>query len=180
MEGRIKTVYLAGGCFWGIEHLMKALPGVVDTTCGYANGTGEQDATYARVCSGETGFRETVRVSFDSASTSVDALLYAFFRVIDPEAVDRQSLDVGTQYQAGVFWNPGDAGVEAAIHRVMAVERARWAHFAVEEKPVENFFAAEDYHQDYLDKNPNGYCHVPRTVIAELAATPFDEGYYHS
>lgn len=180
MEERIKTIYLAGGCFWGIEHLMKALPGVVDTACGYANGTGGEDATYARVCSGETGFREAVRVAFDSTATSVDALLYAFFHVIDPEAVNRQSLDVGTQYQAGVFWNPGDREVEIAVHRVMAVERARWARFAVEEKPLENFFAAEDYHQDYLDKNPNGYCHVPRATIAQLAATPFDEGYYRS
>lgn len=180
MEGHIKTIYLAGGCFWGIEHLMKALPGVVDTTCGYANGTGEQDASYQRVCSGETGFRETVRVAFDSAATSVDALLYALFQVIEPEAVNRQAHDVGTQYQAGIFWMPDDTEVEADVHRVMDVERTRHAHFAVEEKPLENFFAAEEYHQDYLDKNPSGYCHVPQTTIAALASIPFDESYYRS
>ena len=173
-----RTIYLAGGCFWGIEHLMKALPGVVETTCGYANGTGEQDADYRTVCTGETGFRETVRVVFDDGATSVDALLYALFHVIDPEAVNRQAHDIGTQYQAGVYWEPGDEAVEADVHRVMDVERARYEHFAVEEKPLENFFSAEEYHQDYLDKNPNGYCHVPRATIAELAATPFDTNYY--
>ena len=174
----IAEIYLAGGCFWGIEHLMKALPGVVDTTCGYANGTGEQDADYRTVCTGRTGFRETVRVRFDTDATSVDALLYALFHVIDPEAVNRQAHDVGTQYQAGVYWMPGDEDIEADVHRVMAVERARYEHFAVEEKPLENFVAAEEYHQDYLDKNPSGYCHVPRATIAQLAAEPFDEGYY--
>ena len=174
----VKTVYLAGGCFWGIEHLMKALPGVVDTTCGYANGAGEQYATYKRVCQGDTGFRETVLVRFDDDTTSVDALLFALLHVIEPEAVNRQAHDVGTQYQAGVYWTPGDADVEADVHRVMAVERARYAAFAVEEKPLENFFPAEEYHQDYLDKNPAGYCHVPRATIAQLASTPFDEGYY--
>ena len=111
-------------------------------------------------------------------ATSVDALLYALFHVIEPEAVNRQAHDVGTQYQAGVYWMPGDEDVEADVHRVMAVERARYEHFAVEEKPLENFFAAEEYHQDYLDKNPAGYCHVPRATIAQLAAEPFDEGYY--
>ena len=175
-----KTIYLAGGCFWGIEHLMKALPGVVATTCGYANGTGEQDADYRTVCTGRTGFRETVRVEFDAAATSADALLYAFFQVIEPEAVNRQAHDVGTQYQAGVYWTPGDAEVEADVHRVMECERARTAAFAVEEKPLENFFAAEEYHQDYLDKNPYGYCHVPFATIKRLASTPFDEGYYRS
>ena len=73
---------------------------------------------------------------------------------------------------------PGDEDIEADVHRVMAIERARYEHFAVEEKPLENFFAAEEYHQDYLDKNPSGYCHVPRATIAQLAAEPFDEGYY--
>lgn len=175
-----RTIYLAGGCFWGIEHLMKALPGVMETTCGYANGTGEQDADYRTVCTGRTGFRETVQVVFDETATSVDALLYALFHVIEPEAVNRQAHDIGTQYQAGVYWEPLDAATEADVHRVFSVERARYAHFAVEEKPLENFFAAEDYHQDYLDKNPNGYCHVPRATIAELASKPFDETYYRS
>ena len=174
----VRTIYLAGGCFWGIEHLMKALPGVVETQVGYANGTGEHDADYKTVCTGKTGFSETVCVRYDAARTSVDALLYALFHVIDPEAVNRQGADVGTQYQAGIYWIPGDEATRQSVERVCAKERERYAGFAVEVKPLESFFDAEEYHQDYLDKNPDGYCHVPRTTIAELARTPFDEGYY--
>lgn len=180
MDEDIRTIYLAGGCFWGIEHLMKALPGVVDTACGYANGTGAADAEYAIVCSGTTGFRETVRVRYDPQKTSIDALLYALFQVIEPEAVNRQGADMGTQYQAGIYWLPNDTQAEADIMRVCSYERARHDGFAVEVKPLENFFEAEEYHQDYLDKNPDGYCHVPRVKISELAAMTFDEGYYRS
>lgn len=180
MDEEIRTIYLAGGCFWGIEHLMKALPGVVDTACGYANGTGAADAEYAIVCTGATGFRETVRVRYDPTRTSVDVLLYALFQVIEPEAVNRQGADVGTQYQAGIYWLPGDAQAEADVVRVCGYERARHEGFAVEVKPLENFFEAEEYHQDYLDKNPDGYCHVPKAKIFELAGLVFDESYYRS
>ena len=174
----IRTIYLAGGCFWGVEHLFKRLHGVVDTTCGYANGTGEADADYKTVCTGKTGFREPVRVRYDAEATSLDAILYAYFRVIEPEAVNRQGHDRGTQYQAGIYWLPGDAQTEADVRRVAAVEAAPYPAFAVELKPLESFFEAEDYHQDYLDKNPNGYCHIPFARIAELQATPFDESTY--
>lgn len=179
VDDEIRTIYLAGGCFWGIEHLMKALPGVVDTACGYANGTGAADANYPTVCTGTTGFRETVRVRYDPSKTSIDALLYALFQVIDPEAVNRQGADIGTQYQAGIYWLPNDQEAESAVMRVCGVERARHAGFAVEVKPLENYFEAEEYHQDYLDKNPEGYCHVPQVKIQELAELQFDESYYH-
>ena len=180
MDSEIHTIYLAGGCFWGIEHLMKALPGVVDTACGYANGTGAADADYATVCTGTTGFRETVRVRYDPRRTSIDALLYALFQVIEPEAINRQGADVGTQYQAGIYWLPGDTQAEADVVRVCSYARARHGGFAVEVKPLENFFEAEEYHQDYLDKNPGGYCHVPKAKIFELAGLVFDENYYRS
>lgn len=178
MAAEIKTLYLAGGCFWGIEHLMKALPGVVDTACGYANGTGAADADYQTVCTGRTGFRETVRVRYDPETTSVDALLYALFRVIDPTLVNRQGADVGSQYQTGIYWVPSDSAAEADVKRICSIEASRNVGFAVEVKPLENFYEAEEYHQDYLDKNPDGYCHVPRMTIAELASTPYNEGYY--
>jgi peptide methionine sulfoxide reductase msrA/msrB len=178
MDEEIRTIYLAGGCFWGIEHLLKALPGVVDTACGYANGTGAADANYVTVCTGTTGFRETVRVRYDPTKTSVDALLYALFQVIDVEARDRQGADVGTQYQAGVYWLPNDREAEADVQRICGMERLRHPGFAVETKPLQNYFLAEEYHQDYLDKNPEGYCHVPRAKIAELAALEFDPSYY--
>lgn len=178
MDEEIRTIYLAGGCFWGIEHLMKALPGVVDTACGYANGTGAADATYETVCTGTTGFRETVRVRYDPTATSLDAILYAFFQVVDPELVNQQGADVGTQYQAGIYWLPNDVRAAETVHRACSVERLRHVRFALEEKPLENFFEAEDYHQDYLDKNPGGYCHVPFAKIQELATGAFDENYY--
>ena len=178
MSDDIRTIYLAGGCFWGIEHLMKALPGVVDTDCGYANGTGAADATYETVCTGRTGFRETVRVRYDHEATSVDALLYALFAVIDPTLRNQQGADVGSQYQAGVYWIPTDAEGEADVRRVCGIEAARHPGFAVEVKPLENYFEAEEYHQDYLDKNPDGYCHVPQAKIAELASMEFDPAYY--
>lgn len=180
MPDDIRSIYLAGGCFWGIEHLMKALPGVVDTACGYANGSGQADADYRTVCTGTTGFRETVRVRYDPKATSVDALLYALFAVIDPEARDRQGADVGSQYQTGIYWIPSDVQTQDDVARICAVERSRHPGFAVEVKPLENFFEAEEYHQDYLGKNPDGYCHVPLGRIRELASREFDPTYYRA
>ena len=98
------VIYLAGGCFWGLEQLMQSIPGVIDAESGYANGTGEQDANYSAVCAGDTGFRETVRVEYDSEEVSLDALLLAYFYVIDPTVQNRQGNDIGTQYQTGVYY----------------------------------------------------------------------------
>lgn len=173
-----RTIYLAGGCFWGIEHLMRALSGVSSTTVGYANGTGPEDAVYERVCEGGTGFREAVQVTYDPSVTSPDALLFAYLAVIDPTKRNRQGNDVGEQYQAGVYWDPADAETAADVRRIMAIERSRTPGFAVEVKPLENFFAAEDYHQDYLVKNPGGYCHVPLALIGELSRSRIDPARY--
>ena len=105
------VIYLAGGCFWGIEHLMQSIPGVIDAQSGYANGTGEEDADYQTVCTGETGFRETVRVEYDPEQVSLDALLLAYFYVIDPTVKNRQGNDIGTQYQTGIYYT-NDAAKE--------------------------------------------------------------------
>ena len=99
-----RVIYLAGGCFWGMEHLMQSIPGVVDACSGYANGTGAADANYPTVCTGETGFRETVRVTYDPAQVSLEALLLAFFYVIDPTLLNQQGNDRGTQYQTGIYY----------------------------------------------------------------------------
>ncbi|MBQ6720467.1 MAG: peptide-methionine (S)-S-oxide reductase MsrA, partial [Oscillospiraceae bacterium] len=98
------VIYLAGGCFWGLEQLMQSIPGVIDAQSGYANGTGEADANYSAVCAGDTGFRETVRVEYDPEQVSLDALLLAYFYVIDPTVQNRQGNDIGTQYQTGVYY----------------------------------------------------------------------------
>lgn len=175
-QKKTSVIYLAGGCFWGMEKLMQSIPGVVDAESGYANGTGEQDADYKTVCGGKTGFRETVKVTYDPARVSLDQLLFAYFEVVDPTAVNRQGHDIGTQYQAGVYYADEDA--QATVERVAAIERARTPRFAVEIGPLKNYFPAEEYHQNYLDKNPNGYCHIPFAEIARLSKSTIDAGRY--
>ena len=171
-----RQIYLAGGCFWGMEKLMQSIPGVLDAVSGYANGTSEADANYKTVCGGKTNFRETVLVTYDPARVSLDQLLFAYFAVVDKTAVNRQGHDIGTQYQAGVYY--ADDASKTVVERVAAVERARTPGFAVEIKPLENFFPAEEYHQDYLDKNPGGYCHIPFAEIARLSNSVIDAGEY--
>lgn len=175
-ERKTSVIHLAGGCFWGMEKLMQSIPGVLDAQSGYANGTGETDANYKTVCGGKTGFRETVRVVYDPARVSLDQLLFAYFAVVDKTAVNRQGHDIGTQYQAGIYYS--DDAAKAAVERVAGVERARTPGFAVEIKPLKNFFPAEEYHQDYLDKNPGGYCHIPFAEIARLSRAVVDAGAY--
>ena len=176
MEQKKNIIYLAGGCFWGMEKLMQSIPGVLDAVSGYANGTGEQDADYKTVCTGKTGFRETVAVTYDPGRVSLDQLLFAYFEVVDPTAVNRQGHDTGTQYQAGIYY--ADEASKRTVERIAAIERNRTPHFAVEIGPLVNFFPAEEYHQNYLDKNPNGYCHIPFAEIARLSKSTIDAGKY--
>ena len=170
------VIYLAGGCFWGLEKLMQSIPGVTDAVSGYANGTGEADANYKAVCAGGTGFRETVKVTYDPERFSLDALLLAYFYVIDPTVENRQGNDVGSQYQTGVYYT--DDASKETVERIAALERGRKTRFAVEIGPLVNFFPAEEYHQDYLDKNPNGYCHIPRAEIELFSRLRIDPGDY--
>ncbi len=170
------VIYLAGGCFWGLEQLMQSIPGVIDAQSGYANGTGEADANYKTVCGGATGFRETVRVEYDPAQVSLDALLLTYFYVIDPTTANRQGHDVGTQYQTGVYYT-NDRAKEAA-ERIAAMERSRSEQFVVEIGPLKNFYPAEEYHQNYLEKNPGGYCHIPWEAIRLFSRLRIDPGVY--
>jgi len=170
------VIYLAGGCFWGIEKLMQSIPGVLDAASGYANGTGAADANYRRVCADGTGFRETVRVLYDPQKVSLDALLLAYFYVIDPTQRNRQGNDVGSQYQAGVYYT-NDAARQT-VERIAAIERGRTSGFAVEVGPLVNFYYAEEYHQNYLDKNPGGYCHIPQKEIDLFSRLTIDPGDY--
>lgn len=157
-----KTIYLAGGCFWGMEHLYSLVPGVTEAVSGYANGA-KENPTYEEVCRGDTGHRETVKVTYDAARVSLESLLKLYFTVVDPLRPDRQGNDVGTQYQAGVYWADEDsrAAVESAVSR----EKNKHLTFAVEAGPLTSFYPAETYHQDYLEKNPGGYCHIPLSAF---------------
>ena len=161
-----KVIYLAGGCFWGLEHLMGSLRGVVDAESGYANGKSAEFANYDAVCTGLTGFRETVRVEYDTEEVSLENLLAAYFAVIDPTLVNRQGMDIGTQYQTGIYYV--DEESRTIVERMAAEEKGKHRRFYVEVKPLENFFPAEEYHQDYLIKNPHGYCHISPAKMAQV------------
>ena len=170
--GDERVIYLAGGCFWGVEQLFRQLPGVTATETGYANGNLTEGVTYERVCQGDTNFRETVRVTFDAQTLPLDRLLWAYFRIIDPTIANQQGNDVGTQYQTGIFWPTEDHSLGEAIQRIAGEERARveaqGLPFCVEVHELSSFFAAEEYHQDYLVKNPHGYCHVSPDEMHEV------------
>ncbi len=157
-EDGIGVIYLAGGCFWGLQKLMKTIPGVITTTSGYANGDPSLRPTYREVCTGRTGYRETMRVEYREDKISLDAILFSFFAAIDPTVKNRQGNDIGSQYQTGIYYT--DEGSEAVVAHVSAIERSRHKIFAVETGPLKSFYDAEEYHQDYLDKNPMGYCHI--------------------
>ena len=176
MDTTEHVIYLAGGCFWGMEQLMQSIPGVIDAQSGYANGTCEADADYRTVCKGGTGFRETVRVEYDPEQVSLDALLLAYFYVIDPTVENRQGNDVGSQYQTGVYYTNDRA--RETVERIAEIERGRSKKFFVEIGPLKNYYPAEEYHQDYLEKNPNGYCHIPRAEMELFSKLRIDPGDY--
>ena len=176
MDTKDNVIYLAGSCFWGMEQLMQSIPGVIDAESGYANGTCEADADYKTVCKGNTGFRETVRVEYDPEQVSLDALLLAYFYVIDPTVQNRQGNDRGSQYQTGVYYTNESA--RETVKRIAEIERGRSEKFFVEIGPLENFYPAEEYHQNYLEKNPNGYCHIPRAEMELFSRLRIDPGDY--
>lgn len=160
MENR-RVIYLAGGCFWGVEGYFKKLNGVYETTTGYANGL-SSETEYRRLH--ETDHAETVKIEYDRSKISLEELLLHYFRVIDPLSVNRQGNDVGRQYRTGIYYDAdaedGGRADRAAIDRMMEYERGIHGEIAVEVAPLQNFVEAEEYHQDYLDRNPGGYCHI--------------------
>lgn len=174
-QGGEMIIYLAGGCFWGLEQLMRSLEGVMDAVSGYANGR-VKDPTYEQVCTGKTGCREAVRVRYDPNRISLDKILFTFYSAIDPAAKERQGGDVGSQYQAGVYY--ADEESRRAVERVSAVVRRRVKGFCVEIGPLTSFYEAEAYHQRYLEKHPGGYCHIDPAAMAALSATDIDPGRY--
>lgn len=164
----LKEIYLAGGCFWGVEEYFSRIPGVRDAVSGYANGQTE-NPTYEEVCSGLTGHAETVRVSYDPRVVSLETLTEQFFQIIDPTVRDRQGNDAGRQYRTGVYY--ADAAERGSLERIFADEQKKYKQKIVTElAPLENFCAAEEYHQDYLKKNPGGYCHIDFSALDGLKA----------
>ena len=162
----LHTIYLAGGCFWGIEAYMKKLPGVRDTDVGYANGNTE-NPTYEQVCYDNTGHAETVKVVYDPALISTEQLLDGFFKVVDPTSINRQGNDRGSQYRSGIYYV--DEADKAIAESAAARQKENYKDPVVTEiLPLNQFYLAEDYHQDYLDKNPGGYCHINLNAADEF------------
>lgn len=154
----LRTLYLAGGCFWGLEAFLKRLPGVRGTVVGYANGSTE-NPSYHDVCRWNTGHAETVAVTYDPRILPTDVLLDGFFEAIDPTVLDRQGNDRGTQYRTGIYWT--DEADLPSIEASLLRQQARYtAPIVTEVEPLDGFYPAEEYHQNYLDKNPGGYCHI--------------------
>lgn len=154
-----KDIYFAGGCFWGTEHFFKQIEGVTFTETDYANGN-TPDPTYRQVYTDTTGYAETVHVEYDSEVIDLDFLVRMFFKAIDPTSLNKQGEDVGTRYRTGIYYT--DAEELPEIRKVYEQVQKQYASpLVVELEPLKNFYPAEDYHQDYLEKNPDGYCHLP-------------------
>ena len=151
-----QIIYLAGGCFWGLEAYMERIQGVTDAVSGYANGKG--DTTNYQLLHA-TDHAETVKVTYDPNKISLDKLLQYYFRVIDPTSINKQGNDRGRQYRTGIYYqNEQDkAVIEAALKTLQSKYQEP---IQIEVEPLKNYVEAEEYHQDYLKKNPNGYCHI--------------------
>ncbi len=154
---------LAGGCFWGMEDIIRKIPGVIETEVGYTGGE-VPNATYEVVKKGRSGHAESVRVTYDPSKLSFEQLLGWFFRMHDPTTENRQGNDVGTQYRSAIFYHDEEQKRVAEAVKAKIEKSGKWKGKVVTQiVPAGSFYAAEDYHQDYLEKNPGGYtCHYLR------------------
>lgn len=154
----MKTIYLAGGCFWGIQKYMDQFEGIIETTVGYANGFTEYPK-YEDVKAQKTGHSETVKVDYNEQVITLAEILKHFYVVIDPTSLNKQGEDEGTSYRCGIYYT--DQNDLTSIQEITNLEQAKYDKpFVIEIEPLKNYYLAEDYHQKYLDKNPNGYCHI--------------------
>lgn len=153
-----REIYLAGGCFWGVEKYLSLLEGVIATEVGYANGDTE-NPSYEEVCRCGTGHAETVLVRYDTDKISLDFLLEQFYDIIDPTSLNKQGADVGTQYRTGIYFTD-QADLPIIKRSLDKLQSKHSSVLAIELKALENYYPAEAYHQKYLQKNPGGYCHI--------------------
>lgn len=160
----MKTIYFAGGCFWGVEHFFSLLNGVVSTTVGYANSDIE-NPSYEQVKAHMSSASECVKVEYDDNIITLDELLKLYFSIIDPTSIDKQGHDEGHQYRTGIYYT-NKQDLEIINKRMKIVEKECAGKCMVEVMELVNFYDAEEYHQDYLIKNPTGYCHLPLDVFA--------------
>lgn len=160
----LKDIYIAGGCFWGVEAYMARIYGVYDVTSGYANGN-TMEPSYKDVLDG-SGHAETVHVRYDPSLVNLRTILDMTFEVVDPTSLNKQGNDVGISYRAGIYYT--DEADLTVIEEVLSeLDEAYSKDIVVEVEPLDGYYLAEDYHQDYLEKNPNGYCHIEFDSIEE-------------
>lgn len=154
----MKEIYLAGGCFWGLQAYFDLKSGIKETIVGYANGH-TSNPTYEQVCTNSTGHAETVYIKYDENEIMLNRLLELFWKVIDPTSLNKQGGDIGTQYRTGIYYNnEKDIGI---IKESLEKEAKKYTKAIVTEvEELKCFYPAEEYHQKYLEKNPNGYCHI--------------------
>lgn len=174
IEKAQKEIYLAGGCFWGTEELVRLINGVVSTEVGYANGNTE-NPSYDDVCYRNTGHAETVHIIYEPSVLSLELVLDLYFQSIDPTSLNRQGNDTGTQYRTGIYYT--DKNDLPLIQKQITKLAAQYTKpIAIEFMPLQNFYAAEEYHQAYLIKNPYGYCHIPRQLFAKALKANASDG----
>ena len=158
----MRTIVFGGGCFWGVQAYFKQIEGVVFTEVGYANGK-SVDPSYREVCDG-SGHTEAVMVTYDTELITTKRLIDLFFDIIDPTLLNQQGNDIGIQYRTGIYYEHGNQ-MSIAEKELAKLEEKYNEKIHVELEPLVNFYRAEDEHQDYLDKNPNGYCHIPKAKL---------------
>ncbi|MCL1990551.1 MAG: peptide-methionine (S)-S-oxide reductase MsrA [Defluviitaleaceae bacterium] len=155
----LKTIYLAGGCFWGTDAYMARVHGVAETESGYANGHALLPVTYEGVCTETTGYAETVKVVYDETRVNLTHLLDEFFSITNPTTLNKQANDIGTRYRSGIYYvDEADVPVIEAV--IANVQKSYDQPVVTTVEPLTSYQPAEAYHQNYLEKNPNGYCHV--------------------
>lgn len=157
----MKEIYLAGGCFWGVEEYFSRIDGVVETNVGYANGH-KENPSYEQVCTGTTGHAETTYIKYDD-HVSLREILKKFFRIINPTLLNRQGGDIGNQYRTGIYYI--DESDKDIITEIMEEEQKKYkVPIVTEVLPLSSYYPAEEYHQKYLKKNPGGYCHIDMSL----------------
>ncbi len=154
----MKTIVVAGGCFWGLEAYMSRISGIIETVVGYANGE-KKDPTYNEVCTGNTGHAEACFINYDENMISLEKVLNKFWGIIDPTVSDRQGPDIGSQYRSGIYYTD-KLDLESILKTKDEVQSRYCEPILTEIKPLSCFYEAEGYHQKYLQKNPGGYCHI--------------------
>jgi peptide methionine sulfoxide reductase msrA/msrB len=177
-DKNLREIYLAGGCFWGVEKYLKGIYGVIDTDVGYANGN-TKNPTYEEVCFQDTGHAETVRVNYEPRLVSLSHILNLYFDIINPTSLNRQGFDIGSQYRTGIYYiYPEDEGViKSAIEKL---QKRYDKPIVIEVQPLTKYYLAEEYHQDYLEKNPSGYCHIGKDSFEKAKKSIVDPMEYSS